>query len=67
MNKEDLLTTDEFEKAVVEAIEDGRTTLIIFEDKDGNYRGLKRIGQVVVQSREGDPNTVLTSLITTSF
>ncbi len=66
MNKEDLLTTDEFEEAVVLAVEEGRTTFMIFEDKDGNYRGLKRIGNVVVQSREGDPNTVLTSLITTS-
>ena len=66
MNKEDLLSVEQFEEAVVLAIEEGRTTFIVFEDKDGNYRGLKRIGNVVVQSREGDPNTVLTSLITTS-
>lgn len=64
MNKEDLLSKEDFEKAADQAIDEGRKVFLIFEDKDGNYRGLMHKNGPVVQGRAGDPDTVLTELIT---
>jgi hypothetical protein len=38
--------------------------MLIIERKDGNYRGFAMKGGKLIQARAGDPNAVVTMLIT---
>lgn len=53
-----------FEELSRLAVLEERPTLIIFQDKDGNWRGNRLSGNSLINVRAGDPQTVLTLLIT---
>lgn len=60
----DNLTPDEFEAKVGLATDEGRMVIIMFQDEDGNWRGLKRKDFKFAQTRDVGPETVLQQLLT---
>ena len=55
----------EFKLLMEKALTEGRKTFLMFEDSDGNWRGESgHKDKGVVNVRAGDPQTVLTLLIT---
>lgn len=62
MNENDL-PQEELITFGLSAIEE-KKAIIIFQDTDGNYRGMAHKNGQFIQAREGDPNTVVTMLIT---
>jgi len=60
---EDNLEQEVLEGKVTEALE-AKKAMVIFQDTDGNYRGAAYKADKLIQARAGDPNTVVTLLIT---
>lgn len=46
------------------AIKEGRRNILMFEDSDGNWRGMMHKNGVIVQERQIGPETVLQMLLT---
>lgn len=59
----DDLTQKDFAKALADATTN-RTAILMFEDKDGNWRGIIHKQGKNAQARQGSPQTVLTLLLT---
>lgn len=65
---EDQPTKEEFENMLDEAAEAKRAMIILFQDKDGNWRGryMKTGSDEPIFARQVGPDTVLQMLLTDS-